>query len=262
VQGQKGFAAKPGTKVERHLAALRAAEVAELGEDVIVVWLQKGAEASAERDSTIPPDKVRSRLEQKISAKEASVAKSTEAVGHLKTQLEAATDELGKRVAELEKLQADLAAAPDDDEVSCECEDEGLDPEYRGNIELVRLHRMFEAAKASFRMGERPKMPTAPRANETPTREGASATAQAAEEIDMEVEGLNFEGDDFDEEDLNGIGDALGFGADVSGETSAAKRVKLADWFQTQTKKRLRGHTHCGAGKGVVRLSIAKVSKS
>ena len=189
------------------------------------------------------------------------MAKSHEAVEHLKVQLETSTRELGNRMAELEKLQADLAAAPDDDEVSCEGEDEGLEPEYRGNIDVVRLHRMLEAAKASVRVGERPKMPGAPRANERPAQEGAGATAQAAESIDMDWEGLNFEGDDFDEEDLNGIGDALGIGSDVSGDTSAAKRTKLANWFQTQTEKRLRGQTHRETSGKVVRASIAKVTK-
>ena len=63
-------------------------------------------EARAERDSTFPPEKVRNRLQQMISQKEASLAKAQGAVESLKVELAEATDELGKRTAELEKLQA------------------------------------------------------------------------------------------------------------------------------------------------------------
>ena len=64
---------------------------------------------------------------------------------------------MSQRLSELEGLQGDLANADDEEEFSCDGEDEELESEFRGNVEVVRLHRQLLAAKISARASERPK---------------------------------------------------------------------------------------------------------
>ena len=182
--------------------------------------------ARVERDAALSPQKLQSRLRQKIQAKEASLGKALEAVEWHRTELEKATEQVGTWQQELEKLQGELRnIQPEDDEVSCcEGEDEGLEPEFRSNVEVVRLHRRLEAAKASARTDVGPTMLSGSRGEE---------------------ERLNFEGDDFSDMDLEELG--IVAGSDMESRTAAKK--KLADFCQKGGSKKQRVRE----GGGVVR---------
>jgi hypothetical protein len=201
---------------------LEAAEAAELGDDIIGLLRRKVEEARKERDNTMPPEQLRSRLQQRVCAKEASLAKAHEHAELCKAELEKATVELNKRKEELERLQTELAShALDADEVSCEGEDEALEPEFRGCIDVVRLHRQLERAKSSVRAGERPGTPGAPDAGE----------------MDLDLE---FEGGDIPDEIL----EELGVTQDGVGEaTRSAKKNKLAEFVQECSRKKTANET-------------------
>ena len=70
----------------------------------------------------------------------------------------------------------------------------------------------------------------------------------------MDLEGVNFEGDDFDDEDLK----SLGIGTGDDGESSSDKKPRLPEWVEVQTKKRQQGETRKGPNGKVVRLAIKK----
>ena len=121
-------------------------------------------QARAARDKATARDQLCSRIERKVSAKQASLAKAREEENRCKELLWQATDALeqasvqvSQRLSELEGLQGDLANADDDEEFSCDGEDEELDSEFKGNVEVVRLHRQLLAAKTSTWASERPK---------------------------------------------------------------------------------------------------------
>ena len=139
--------------MEKHLAALREAENAGLGETILEAIRQELEAARPERDAALSLQKLQYWLRQKIQAKEASLEKAREAMEWHRAELEKATEQVGTRQQELDKLQGELrnAQSNDDDEVSCEGENERLAPEVRRNVEIVRLHRRLEAAKASAR---------------------------------------------------------------------------------------------------------------
>jgi hypothetical protein len=211
--------------VEKHLAALHEAEKAGLGEAILEAIRKELEVARVERDSALSPQKLQSRLRQKIQAKEASLGKALEAVEWHRAELEKATEQVGTWQQELEKLQGELRnVQPEDDEVSCDGEDESLEPEFRSNVEVVRLHRRLEAAKAS-------------------AREDVGPTALGGSRGDEES--LNFEGDDFDDMDLEELGIAAG--GDL--ESRKAAKNKLAEFCQKGGSKKQR----CREGGGVVR---------
>ena len=82
-------------------------------------------QSRAARDKAIPRDQLRSRIERKVSAKEASLAKAREWENRCKEllrlasdALEQATAQVSQRLSELEELQGDLANADDEEEFS------------------------------------------------------------------------------------------------------------------------------------------------
>ena len=85
----------------------------------------------------------------------------------------------------------------DDDEVSCEGEDERL-AEFRGNVEVVLLHRQLEEAKSKAREGNGNIADDS--RDKRAARHGGEQLAE--EKLEMHLYGLNFEGDDFGDEDL------------------------------------------------------------
>jgi hypothetical protein len=247
------------TEVELALELLQVAEKTKAGEAFINEARRRLDEARATRDSATPPDKMRVRIERKVKAKENSLAQAREeeqrckeAIQQATTALEKASGEAAQRLQELESLQVQLQQLPEVDEFNCEGEDERLEHEFRGNVEVVRLHRQFEAAQR--RLAEAKDNAAAGRSDASqPAPRPTGAKRQSEEAITMEVEGLDFEGDDFDNEDLA----TLGIAPDGS-EGSAAKIAKLADWFQVQAKKRITGKAHRETGGGCVRARICK----
>ena len=224
--------AKTFSKVEKCLALLRAAEQAEAGE-VMVEGARKQLEAArAERDSAVPPEKARAWLEQKIREQRSKADKAREAEARCKEQLQQATEDLqkateqvGQRLNDLETLQKELANMADEADLYCECEDEGLDEEFKGDVEVVRLFRRFEAAKAKHR-----------------EREGKPV--EANEEVDSSAAmDINFEGDDFSDDDLTELGAA---GEGVDADQRRARKKKLAAIVKDRCNKKLRGSNGTG----------------
>jgi hypothetical protein len=217
-------------------------------------------EARAARDRAVPRDQLRSRIERKVAAKEGSITKAREVENRCKEALQQATEGLDKatlqvaqRLSELEALQEELANADGDGEVSCQGEDESLEEEFRGDVEVVRLHRQLEEAKNKSRERQDSQSESGrPRA----AKVAAPTGSQEAEQVAMDLDGLDFEGNDFNVEDLS----ALGIGEDSAGEGPAPKLAKLAHWFQTETRKRLRGKAHRETGGGL-RATISKVGR-
>ena len=101
------------------------------------------------------------------------------------------------------------------------------EPDFRSNVEAVRLHRRLEAAKASAR------------ADWDPTALGG----------DGGKESINFEGDDFSDMDL----EELGIAAGGDTESREAAKNKLAEILQERGSKKLRMR-----GGGVVRTCSKK----
>ena len=131
--------------------------------------------------------------------------------------MDKATEQFSQRQSELEELQEQLAEAPfAEDEVSYEGEDKKLEPEFRGNVDVVRLHRQLDAAKSSVRSGGRPKV------------------AVAKMEVDV---GLSFEGDDISAEILKELGAATGASRDTQ---RLANKSELAQFVQKCSRKKLR----------------------
>ena len=88
--------AREASKVEKCLAFLHAAEQAEAGEEIIEVARKHLEAARAERDSAVPPDKARARLEHKIRDKKSKIEKAREEETRSREQLQKVTEELQK----------------------------------------------------------------------------------------------------------------------------------------------------------------------
>lgn len=126
-------------------------------------------------------------------------------------------------------MQNELADVPTGDDEYCECEDEGLEEEFRGDVAVVRLHRRLEPAKLRHRKGE-------------------NASPDAAEhEVASAAMDVSFEGDDFSDHDLTEL-DTTGDGLDADEQLTARKK-KLAAFVQERCNKKLRA----GHGGGVRR---------
>ena len=151
--------------------------------------------------------------------------------------MQKATGQVGQRVSELETLRRELASAPEEDAFSCEGEDEGLDEEFRGDVDVVRLFRQFEAAKARHRGGK-------------PQVDASSAGGAAADDVDHMDMDFSFGGEEFSDEDLSELG-AVGDGVDA--DQRQARKQKLAQIVQERCNKKLRGAQGVG-----VRRTVAK----
>ena len=194
------------------------------------------------------------------------MAKARESEDRCKAALEQAASALEQAAAlvtqrkgEIDALREDLDKLPaDDEDLYCEGEDAGLEEEFRGNVEVVRLFRQLAAAKDKMReeRGVLEGDEDNGLVERTAAQRAPEAMHQSAAAVSVEMEDLEFEGDDFGDEDL----EALGIGASGSGEESSAKRAKLATWFAVQTKKRLQGSADQDP-KGKVRAKISKVAK-
>jgi hypothetical protein len=249
--------------VEQALKFLQAARDAGAEQDAIESAERLLAAARLARDKATPPAVARRRLEERIAAKEAALSK---AKVHCKTASDAvvaaqaagveADRQAEERTAELAKLQAELEAIEeaDDGEFSCEEEDADLEVEFRGSVEVVRLHRQLEAAKTKVREGHAAKVGHEGDATVNQKQNDKRPLDAQSIQVDMDLEGVNFEGDDFDDEDLK----TLGIGTGDDGEGSSAKKARLAEWVEVQTKKRLQGETRKGPNGKVVRLAIKK----
>jgi hypothetical protein len=204
---------------------LRAAEKAEVGEDILTDARKRLEAARAARDSAIPPEQVRSRLQQKLRSKENVLAKARESESRCKetlqqatAKLEEASEEVAQRLRELEALQAELTKIPEEDEFSCEGEDERLEQEFRGNVNVVRLHRQLEAEKAKARGA------------------GGSADHQGDGDEPTAME-FTFDGADVSDDDLEALG-AAGDGVNV--EQRLERKHQLARIIEQQCRKKMR----------------------
>jgi hypothetical protein len=197
---------------------------ADAGEDIVAAAQKQLDAARAERDSAIPPEKTRVRLSQKIREKESKVTKACDAENLCKERalqaaedLQKATEHVEQRRKELDALKNELARiAEEEDAFSCEAEDEGLPEEFKGNVEVVRLFRRFEAAKAKHREG------------------GPEQGADGGSEADVE---FSFREDEFSDNDLSVLG-ATGDGIDA--EQRLERKQKLASLVQESCNKKLR----------------------
>ena len=189
-------AARAPTKVEKLITLLQAAERADAGDEIITNARNKLEEAKSERDRATPPEKMRSRLSQKIREKEATAQTAREFESACKERLQKATadlekakEQVGLRLNELEVLRNDLAdvdAEDEEDTFSCEGEDEQLDPAFRGDIEVVQLHRRLEAAKLRHR--ERHASQSVEAAKDGPAADATCATQRDGDNGCMELD--------------------------------------------------------------------------
>ena len=120
-------------------------------------------------------------------------------------------------------MQEELGKLQGDEEQDVNCGDAGLEAEFRRNVEMVRMHRRLAELKSKIRDGK-----GASDARQ-PTRTG---DAPMQVEVADDMEEINFDGDDFEDMDL----EELGIGDGCSSEDKRAKRAKLASWFGTQAK--------------------------
>jgi hypothetical protein len=253
--------ARAQTEVESAIEFLRMAEKAKVDDIVIETANRRVEETRAARDKATPPDQIRSRLQRKVDAKEATVAKAREAESRCKDALQQTTAALeeaaylvAQRHKELHKLQEERDAVQADDEVSCEGEDERLEEKFRGDVEVVRLYRQLEEAKSRRR-----ERNAASSNGQAKAREGsddadhdgnADHGGDWIEPNDME---FTFDGADVSDDDLEALG-AAGAGVDV--EQRMERKHKLAKIIEHQCWKKLRN----GQGTGVRRTHAKQLS--
>ena len=151
---------------------------------------------------------------------------------------------VAQRAGELEALQVELAnmRGTEDDEgtFSCENEDDGLEEEFRRNIEVVRAYRHLEQLKNKVRDGKAVIGEQRWPCNAAPTQ------------VAVNMDGISFEEDDF--------ADGLGISADCTNEEKKARRANLSKRFGTTATSRLQGRADT-ASSGGVRAKICDVGR-
>ena len=133
--------------------------------------------ARVQRDAAVAPSIRRDRaqaevrrLETWMVAKKKTRDEVAQELAAAQTKFDKVEKELGAMQEQLGKAREDLAQAArmaaeevatdrnmDDEEFSCDGEDEELESEFRGNVEVVRLHRQLMAARSAPRRANAPR---------------------------------------------------------------------------------------------------------